>query len=190
MAGFYISLSLSLSLSLSIYISIYLLIQDEMKRRQHEAEQSFLHLEELGVIPRHSTKRPIRKTFQKYKEKKGSPIKYNPDSDIQKKFDLEVMAFLVNSNLHYSFVETKGFRHFVAVTNPQYNIRSNRSMSKRMTGLLFKNLEKAMQFVLEAELPDCHNVAFTYSEWTPNNIQNFVAPVSYTHLTLPTILRV
>jgi hypothetical protein len=106
-----------------------------MKRRQHEVKQSFLHLEELGVIPRHSTKRPIRKTFQKYKEKKGSPIKYNPDCDIQKKFDLEVMAFLVNSNLHYSFVETKGFRHFVAVTNPQYNIRSSRSMSKRMTGL-------------------------------------------------------
>jgi hypothetical protein len=86
------------------------------------------------------------------------------------------MAFLVNSSLHYSFVKTNGFKHFVAVTNPQYNIRSSRSMSKRMTGLLYKNLEKALQFVLEAELPDCHNVAFTYSEWAPNNNQNFVAP--------------
>ncbi len=47
-------------------------------------------------------------------------------------------------------------------------------MSKRMTGLLYKNLEKALEFVLETELPDCLNVAFTYSEWTPNNIQTFI----------------
>jgi len=80
---------------------------------------------------------------------------------------LEVMAFLVNRNLHYSFVKTKGFKHFDAVSNPQFNIRSTNSMSKRMSGLLSNNLIKAMAFVLETEL----NVAFTYSEWTPNNIQ-------------------
>jgi hypothetical protein len=85
------------------------------------------------------------------------------------------MAFLVNTNLHYSFVKTKGFKHFVALTNLQYNIRSSHTMLKRMTGLLYKNLEKAMEFVFETELPDCLNVAFTYSEWTSNNILTFIS---------------
>ena len=122
-----------------------------MKQREYEAKESFLHLEKLVVLQRHSTKRPLWKTFQQYQEKKGSPIKNNCNSEIQRKFDLEVMAF---------------FKHFVAVTVPQYNIRSSHTMSKRMTGLLYKNLEKAMEFVFETELPDCLNVAFTYSEWT------------------------
>jgi hypothetical protein len=85
------------------------------------------------------------------------------------------MAFLVNTNLHYSFVKTKGFKHFGALTNFQYNIRSSHTMLKRMTGLLYKNLEKAMEFVFETELPDCLNVAFTYSEWTSNNILTFIS---------------
>jgi len=85
------------------------------------------------------------------------------------------MAILVNSNLHYSFVKTKDFKHLVAVTNPQYNIRSSHTMSKGMTGLLYKNFEKAMEFVFETELPDCLNVAFTYSEWTSNNISTFIS---------------
>jgi len=110
-----------------------------MKRREYEAKESFLHLEKLGVLQRHSTKKPLWKTFQQYQEEKGSPIKYNCNSEIQRKFDLEVMAFLVNSNLHYSFVKTKGFKHFVAVTNPQYNIRSSHTMPKRMIELLYKN---------------------------------------------------
>jgi len=100
------------------------------------------------------------KEFQQYQEEKCSPIKYNCNSEIQRKFDLEVMAF---------------FKHFVAVTDPQYNIRSSHTMSKRMTGLLYKNLEKAMEFVFETELPDCLNVAFTYSEWTSNNILTFIS---------------
>ena len=102
-------------------------------------------------------------------------MKYNCYSEIQRNFDLEVMAFLVNRNLHYSFVKTKGFKHFDAVSNPQYNIKSTHTMSKRMTGLLYNNLKKAMEFVLVTELPDCHNVAFTYSEWTSNNILTLIS---------------
>jgi hypothetical protein len=75
------------------------------------------------------------------------------------------MAFLVNSNLHYSFVETKGFQHFVSVTNQKYNVKSSRTMSKQIAPLLYKKLNKAMHEVLQKELPECHNVAFTYNTW-------------------------
>jgi len=32
-----------------------------------------------------------------------------------------------------------------------------------------------MEYVLETEIPNCLNVAFTYSEWTPNNILTFIS---------------
>ena len=38
-------------------------------------------------------------------------------------------------------------------------------MSNKIDALLYKNLEKAIQKVLEKELPDCHNITFTYSDW-------------------------
>jgi len=136
-----------------------------MEQSKSAAEKSFLHLEELGVRPKSSLKRPIRKPLVQYRTEKGSPQQHTPNSEAQIKFDLDVMAFLVNSNLHYSFVETKGFQHFVSVTNQNYNVKSPRTMSKRIAPLLHKNLEKALQEVLEKELPDCHNVAFTFIDW-------------------------
>jgi len=75
------------------------------------------------------------------------------------------MAFLLNCNLHYSFLETKGFKHFVSVSNQNYSVKSPRTMSKRIAPLLHKILQKAMQEVLEKELPECHNVALTYLAW-------------------------
>jgi hypothetical protein len=116
-------------------------------------------LEKLGVPLKSSKKRPIRKPA------KSSPQRYTPNSQAQRKFDLDVMAFLVNSNLHYSFVETKGFQHFVSVTNQKYNVKSSRTMSKQIAPLLHKKLNKAMHEVLQKELPECHNVAFTYNTW-------------------------
>jgi hypothetical protein len=136
-----------------------------MEQSKSAAEKSFLHLEELGVRPKSSLKRPIRKPLVQYRTEKGSPQQHTPNSEAQIKFDLDVMAFLVNSNLHYSFVETKGFQHFVSVTNQNYNVKSPRTMSKRIAPLLHKNLEKALQEVLEKELPDCHNVVFTFIDW-------------------------
>ena len=136
-----------------------------MEQSKSAAEKSFLHLEELGVRPKSSLKRPIRKPLVQYRTEKGSPQQHTPNSEAQIKFDLDVMAFLVNSKLHYSFVETKGFQHFVSVTNQNYNVKSPRTMSKRIAPLLHKNLEKALQEVLEKELPDCHNVAFTFIDW-------------------------
>ncbi len=74
-----------------------------MEQSKSAAEKSFLHLEELGVRPKSSLKRPIRKPLVQYRTEKGSPQQHTPNSEAQIKFDLDVMAFLVNSNLHYSF---------------------------------------------------------------------------------------
>ena len=88
-----------------------------------------------------------------------------PNSEAQRKFDLDVMAFLVNRNQHYTVVKTKGFQHFYSVTNQKYNVKSPCNMSKRIAPLLHKNLEKAVHEVLEKKLPDCQNVAYTLIDW-------------------------
>jgi hypothetical protein len=153
-----------------------LFFQEELKRRQSEAEESQLNLEELGDPQRPSRQRPIRKPLKQYRDEKGSPKKYKPDSELQTNFDLELMSFLVNCNLHYSIIETKGFKQFLDIANPKYNIKSAQTMSKKISALLNKNLEEAMQLAFEKELPHCRNVAFTYREWTKNNIETFISP--------------
>jgi hypothetical protein len=57
-----------------------------------------------------------------------SKSKYKPNMKDQRILDLEVMAFLVNSNFDCSFVESRAFQQFIAVTNPEYNIKSAQTM--------------------------------------------------------------
>jgi hypothetical protein len=83
------------------------------------------------------------------------------------------MAFLVNSNFDCSFVESRAFQQFIAVTNPEYNIKTAQVMSNRIARLFYQNLHTAMVNVLVKDLPQCNNVAFTYTEWTPNGIEFF-----------------
>ena len=99
--------------------------------------------------------------------------KHKPNSKDQRIFDLEVMAFLVNSNFDCSFVESRAFQQFIAVTNPEYNIKTAQVMSNRIARLFYQNLHTAMVNVLVKDLPHCNNVAFTYTEWTPNGIEFF-----------------
>ena len=88
-----------------------------MEQRKKEVEESFLDLEELSAPQKPSLRRPIRKPFQQFHNEKCSLVLYTPYSEIQRKFYLEVIAFLVNTNMQFSFVETKVFQHFVSVVN-------------------------------------------------------------------------
>jgi hypothetical protein len=54
-------------------------------------------------------RRPISSTIDQYMKKK-SPAHYPPNSDHQRRMDLDIMAFLATTNLPFSLVETKGFK--------------------------------------------------------------------------------
>ncbi len=82
-------------------------------------EESFLQLEELSVSQKPTLNGPIRKPFQPYRNKKGTIVWYTPYLEVQRNFYLEVIAFHVNTNLHFSLVETNIFQHFVSVVNPK-----------------------------------------------------------------------
>ncbi len=59
-----------------------------------------------GVI---SHKRPITSTMDKSLKQK-TPTKYLANSDIQRRIDLDLMAYLATTNLPFSHVETRGFK--------------------------------------------------------------------------------
>jgi hypothetical protein len=60
----------------------------------------------VGII---SKKRPITGTMHAYLKKK-SPAKYLGNSDVQRRIDLNLMAYLATTNLPFSHVETRGFK--------------------------------------------------------------------------------
>jgi len=113
-----------------------------MEQRKNEVEESSLHLDELSVPQKPSLKRPIRKPFQQYCNEKGSIVWYTPYFEVQRKFYFEVITFHVNTNLHFSLVETKVFQHFVSGVNPKYNIKSSHTMSNKIDALLFKSWKR------------------------------------------------
>jgi len=58
-----------------------------------------------------SKKRPITATLDRYL-KKHSPAKYQPNSVVQRRIDLDLMAYLATTNLPFSHVETRGFKRW------------------------------------------------------------------------------
>jgi hypothetical protein len=57
-------------------------------------------------------KRPITQTMDRYLVK-HSPTKHLPNSDRQRRIDLDLMAYLATTNLPFSHVDTKGFKKYV-----------------------------------------------------------------------------
>ena len=84
----------------------------------------------------------------------------------EEEFDLDVMAFLSNCSLPYSFVETRGFKHFLQVLQPERSLKSRDIMSNQISPLLHQNLKKRLEETLSDELPHCESVSFTYDTWT------------------------
>ncbi len=70
----------------------------------------------------------------------GEYVSNNPDSEIQKRFDVDVMNFLSNCNLPFSFVETRVIKHFLSILSPKYTLNNRHTMSYRMSPLLYHNL--------------------------------------------------
>jgi hypothetical protein len=61
-----------------------------------------------GIVAK---KRPITGTMDKFL-KKHSPAKYLANSRVQRRIDLDLMAYIATTNLPFSHVETKGFRRY------------------------------------------------------------------------------
>jgi hypothetical protein len=98
--------------------------------------------------------------------KKRNLKKFEDDALIKKRFDLDVMAFLSNCSLPYSFVETRGFKHFLEVLEPKHTLKSRHIMSHQISPLMHHNLKKCFEETLSYELPHCESVSFTYDTWT------------------------
>jgi hypothetical protein len=110
----------------------------------------------------------------KRKIPKGDPKKFDQDAQIQKRFDLDVMAFLSNCSLPYSFVETRGFRQFIKILDPKYTVKDSHTMSHHISPLMHHNLKNCLEETLRIELPHCDSVAFTYNKWTTRSKHGYL----------------
>jgi hypothetical protein len=137
-----------------------------VKQREIRVQESGFILDQVSGTKKLSEKRPGKGTIDHYFQKKGKEEKYEEDSDIQKRFDLNVVAFLSNCGLPYSFVETRGFKHFIKILDSKYTLRDRHTMSHKLGPLLYQNLHVVLEEVLSCELPHCESVSFSYAEWT------------------------
>jgi hypothetical protein len=68
--------------------------------------------------------RPRTSTLDRYLVKK-SPAKYLPNSDQQRRVDLDLMGYLATTNLPFSHVETRGFKKYVLVKTMLFLVKRN-----------------------------------------------------------------
>ncbi len=148
----------------------------EIKEKEAEVEQSQTLIDELSGRPGTSQKgRPITTPIDEFWARKGAPVKYQLDSDIQKRADLDRMIFLATCNLPFSFVETEGYIRHVESLNAKVNHRSRHYMSRKMCPLVYKNLVVALEELLAKELPETDGCAFTADEWTSRALHGYLS---------------
>ena len=145
-----------------------------IKRQVAEVDEVNVLLEEAEGVPKVAQKRPWTATrpMDKYVENNA---KYSLTSPLQKRFDLDIMIMLARDNLPFSFVEGEGFRYFCAAHCSKYNIKGRRCFSRKVCPLLYENLKRTMDSLLEKELAGCHSVAFTADEWTSKALHGYLA---------------
>jgi hypothetical protein len=72
---------------------------------------------------------------------KGKMTTGSHNSDLQKRFNLELTPIIATCNLSYNCVHQESFRNFVAFLNPNFTAKGRYSMSRELTSLLYKILE-------------------------------------------------
>jgi hypothetical protein len=154
---------------LYIYLKdIYFLFifQAEVKRQELEVQMSVISLEEASdssqLVP--VGKHPVKTTIDQFMPQKGEQAKYPCNSDLQKRFDLELITMIATTNCSYNFVDQDGFKHFMHYVAPKYTVKGRHSKSRELTPLLHKNVKAAKNEIFAKELPHCKNVAFTDDE--------------------------
>ena len=81
----------------------------ETQQLKEEVEDAETQLAEASGSQHVVRKRPIHTEIGTY-FKKGAPVKYRPNSDFQRRADLEIAKFFVTGNLPFKFVDSKAFR--------------------------------------------------------------------------------
>ena len=79
------------------------------KDLEEDVEQSQSSLAEASGSSHSTRKRPITMPIDRY-FKKGGSVKYLPDSDFQRRADLDLVIYFVTANVAFSHIESEEFQ--------------------------------------------------------------------------------
>jgi len=119
-------------------------------------------------------KRPVTAPITKYFSK-GGPAKYKPDSDLQRRAELDIATYITTSNLSFNHIESPGFRRFITALNPKVNYRSRSGLVKSIIPLLVRNLKEAQDKYLGEHLPKVPGAGFTMDLWSSRGQQSYLS---------------
>jgi hypothetical protein len=132
-------------------------------RLEHEALVDDINAKKGKKTP---SKRPVTKDIREAFGWDRKPKKYPTGSQQQLRWDMEIMKLLAACNLPYSLVDHPGFKEFVQFADPKVTVKSSGTFRRRKCQLLHKSVKKAVDDVLEKDLPEVNGVAFTTDGWT------------------------
>jgi hypothetical protein len=81
-----------------------------MKELEEEAEHSQTAVSEAGGSKDPIQKRPLTQPITRYLESGKGPVKYAPDSNYQRRADLDIAIYFVTANEPFKKIESVPFR--------------------------------------------------------------------------------
>ena len=144
------------------------------KELEEEIESVQEGIDEMRGSASHDRKRPVTTPISQFFGKKG-PVKYKPDSDFQRRAELDTAIYIVTGNLSFNHIETEAFRRYMASQHPKATIRSRSALVKSIIPLLERNLREAMDSLTAKELPKCPGAGFTTDTWTSRGQRSYIS---------------
>ena len=95
----------------------------------------------------------------------------------QLELDQDLMELLICVNLPFIFVENKRFRNWASKYLLKFTIKSATTFSWNIFPLLYNELNKAGDSMLEVDPLDCVAVAFTTDIWASCNNYSYISTI-------------
>lgn len=144
------------------------------RQLEEEIEHGQEELDELQGTSSQVRKRPVTTPITKYFSKSG-PVKFKPDSDLQRRAEMDIAIYFVTGNLPFNHIESKAFRRFMQACDPKVTVRSRSALVKGTLPVLERNLVEAKDRLLANHLPTVPGAAFTMDIWSSRGQHSYLA---------------
>ncbi|XP_065645229.1 E3 SUMO-protein ligase ZBED1-like [Hydra vulgaris] len=143
---------------------------------QYEAQREASDARDPEVLNRSVRKRKLISPCKAEQERPMDKYKkWKPQDPEQLRQDLEITKMIARTNLPFSFVETYGFREYAAFTTPKYTIKSATTYSRSKLPLLYKNVKREVNLVLDDELVHAPQFGLSTDLWQSRNNDPYMA---------------
>ena len=102
----------------------------------------------------------------------GRYLKVDIRSKAQLKFDMDILKYLVQSNLPFNHVKSQGFIDFLQCTadTRKYHIKNPSTYSRAKLPLLYRQVKQLVTEKIDKDLPGTTGFSFTADMWSSRYI--------------------